>query len=625
MRIVILIVIGLFLAGCGGGSSTGSSASTISGVAATGAAVSGTIFLKDSAGHELSMATTNGTFSFNVSALSPPFMLKASWGGTTMYSFSTAAGTANITPLTQMIVAAAANGSNLDAIYAAPSMSTFAAVASNLPASTASLRANLKPLLERYSADMSPITGAFAANGTGMDSLLDHVAVAYNTGTVSVTDKTSGATLFTAPLSPDLNHGVSSMSWTSQQASIARDPDVQVSVAGDGLAVWWQYNSDNSASTIQAQWLSDGSAPVRISTPTGFAYSPHVAFDANGNAIAVWAQTTNQLNNIWINRYVAGSGWGTPVQITNVTSATNVSGEPGIGVDGAGNAIITWNQMNLAIASHFDVFTSRYSVATNTWSAPAMFSNGTNCAYGYKVVVNPSGSAALIWLQFQNSAGTGGNGEANDVWVATGTTTGGWSDSAKLNSSSNLIYGQLTIAIDAAGDIMAAWVQSNNAGLFDIWVNLLTAGGGWEGARTISSGTIGECYGPSIALDGAGNAIAVWEQQSTSANADYIAASRYTAGTGWSAPAQISQLLDSTREQRVAVDAAGNATVVWYQVEQTGVTVRSSRHLTASGWGTPQLIATMDANYDGYTTSPQPRVGVNANGQSFIIWGTESY
>ena len=70
--------------------------------------------------------------------------------------------------------------------------------------------------------------------------------------------------------------------------------------------------------------------------------------------------------------------------------------------------------------------------------------------------------------------------------------------------------------------------------------------------------------------------------------------------------------------------AAGNATVVWYQVEQAGVTVQTNRYLSVSGWGTPQLISTMDASYDGYTTFPQPRVGVNAGGQSFIIWGTAS-
>jgi hypothetical protein len=621
MRKAILVLVGLLLFGCGGGQSA---PVTVSGVAATGSAVSGTVSLKDSYGHELSMVTADGTFSFDVSALTPPFMLKASWGGKTMYSFAATAGTANITPLTQMIVAAAANGGNLDAIYATPDKTTFAAVASNLPVATASLRANLQPLLASYSADMDPITGAFAANGNGMDSLLDHVMVTCVSGTVSVTDKTSGATLFTAPATPNLDHGVSAMTWTSQQANVAQDPDVQVSATGNGLAVWWQNNSDNSSSTIQAQWLN-GSTPTQISTATGFATSPRVAFDASGNAIAVWAQSDNQLNNVWVNRYTVGSGWGTPLKITNVSStATSVSGGPTIGVDGAGNAIITWYQENGAINSdHFDVYTSRYSVTTNRWSAPAMLSNGTNSAYLCKVVVNPAGAAALIWVQDQDD-GSVGNGEPSDVWVITGNTTGGWGGAVKVNIRSNSIYGQATVAIDATGDVLAAWVQSNSSGLFDIWVNHLTAGGNWGGATTISAGNIGECYGPDIAFDGDGNAFAVWEQQSDADSRQYIAASQYTIGAGWSAPVQVNENLGNAFDQHVAVDASGNATVVWYQLEQSAVTVRSSRYLQASGWGASQLLATMDSTYDGYTLLPVPRVGVNAGGQSFVVWGTGS-
>ena len=625
MRKAILLVVGLFLFGCGGGHSSspvaGGSSTTVSGVAATGSAVSGTVYLKDSSGRELSMAATDGTFAFDVSGLEPPFMLKAVWGQNTMYSFAAAAGTANITPLTQMVVTAAAVGGNLNALYAAPDKAAFNAVANNIAAATASLRARLKPLLTAYSADMDPISGHFAANGTGMDGLLDHVTVSYVSGTVSVTDKASGTTLFTAP-SSNLDHGVSAMAWTSQQAGVALDPDVAVDSAGNGLVVWSQYNSDCSARTIQAMWLADGSAPVRISTSSGLAANPHIAFDAAGNAVAVWAQSDNNLNNIWVNRYVAGVGWGVPQKITNVSStATGASGPPSIGVDGAGNAIIAWYQENGAINSnHFDVYISRYSVATNTWSAPAMVSNGTNSAYGCKVVANPAGTVALVWVQAQDD-GSVSNGPA-DIWVATGTTTGALGNLAKLNNKSYLIYdGQATVAIDASGDVLAAWVQNNSSGLFDIWVDHLAAGGGWETPTTISSGTTGECYGPDIAFDGAGNAFAVWAQQSNANGSQYVAASRYTAGAGWSAPVEVNENI-GTSFQHVAVDASGNATVVWFQLEQSAVTVRSTRYLQGSGWCASQLIATMDSSYDGYTKLPVPMVGVNTNGQSFIVWGT---
>jgi hypothetical protein len=67
-------------------------------------------------------------------------------------------------------------------------------------------------------------------------------------------------------------------------------------------------------------------ADVMWSTPAlidmedvGSAYNPQIAFDASGNAIAVWVQrgrtphsiSTNMASSVWANRYVAGTGWGT--------------------------------------------------------------------------------------------------------------------------------------------------------------------------------------------------------------------------------------------------------------------------------------------------------------------------
>jgi len=39
--------------------------------------------------------------------------------------------------------------------------------------------------------------------------------------------------------------------------------------------------------------------------------------DSTGNAIAVWGQSDGTRNNVWANRYVAGSGWGTAVLLEN--------------------------------------------------------------------------------------------------------------------------------------------------------------------------------------------------------------------------------------------------------------------------------------------------------------------
>ena len=107
--LALVTTISLSLAGCGGGGGTSStpsatpSASTVSGVAATGAPMSGTAYLKDSTGNQMSTPINpqTGMFTFDVSGKTPPFMLTAG----SLYSMADGPGTANINPLSNLMVA----------------------------------------------------------------------------------------------------------------------------------------------------------------------------------------------------------------------------------------------------------------------------------------------------------------------------------------------------------------------------------------------------------------------------------------------------------------------------------------------------------------------------------------
>lgn len=117
---VIFLAIILVACGKGNGGVAGGSSNTLSGVAASGAPISGTVYLRDSKGTELSESTNDGTYSFALDGLTSPFMLKAVWNVNNqpqnLYSVASKSGTANITPLTQVIVMAAAKSTTLDSI-----------------------------------------------------------------------------------------------------------------------------------------------------------------------------------------------------------------------------------------------------------------------------------------------------------------------------------------------------------------------------------------------------------------------------------------------------------------------------------------------------------------------------
>lgn len=611
-------------AGTGSGSSDPSSSATLSGVAATGSAIVGRIYLKDAASHEQFVDTTNGSYTFSLTGVTSPYMLKAEWvaNGTTktLYSFASSSGTANITPLTNMAVIAAAAGVTLDSIYAAPSTNAYGSIATALPAAITDLQKALAPLLAKYSSStLNPITGVFAPDHTGMDALLDSVRIAYQSGDVTVTDTASGAIVLDAP-SGDISHGLTVADWSANDAMIANDPDVAVDVSGKDLVVW----SEQVASkyVIRARFMTGTSASAVTISTSGDSSLPRVAYDGSGNATAVWAQYENNRNDIWTSHFVAANNtWSGPSRISTA-NAVDSAYVPDIAVDGTGNAIVTWHQGD-GRTNHFDAWSARYVASSNAWGAPALISDGINSAYDCRVAVNVAGQGIIAWEQGQGDGTTVSNGP-KDIWGRSVGSAGTLGTSIRLNAVAgnvNGVYGQVAVAVDSNGNGAALWVQSGTGQPFVIQAAMYSASSGWQASAVITNNVLESSYGPHLAFDSAGNAIAVWQQQD--GFTAFGGTNRYVAGVGWGVSGTFaSSALGDVYDPRVAMDGAGNATVVWYQTEQAGTNVRINRYLVGSGWGAPVILSTTST--DGMSTYPVPRVAANVAGQAIAVWGIDS-
>ncbi len=199
MAAAAIITLGI-IAGCGSGG--GTSASTISGVAATGAPMSGTAYLKDSAGNPEMSTLINpqtGTFAFNVSGKTPPFMIRAG----SLYSMSGGSGTANINPLSNLMVANMAGFSNMstmNSFYKNPDGTTMRTMFSNMSTSRLQMRQTMGPLLNAYGvANVDPISSPYAI-GQGLDRMFDNVNMSIDQyGNVTMMN-TSGGTIYTGPM-----------------------------------------------------------------------------------------------------------------------------------------------------------------------------------------------------------------------------------------------------------------------------------------------------------------------------------------------------------------------------------------------------------------------------------------
>lgn len=200
----------LMLSGCGGGGTQDAAPnSTLVGVAAAGSPIAnGTVTLTDSAGKTLTAVTDNaGNYSFNVAGLIPPFVLQVvpnDPGSMPLYSIAYAQGTANTTPMTNLALYESIGRADLSTAYSSNSLSK---VTQDLFSQGQNIvLANFDSYFQQQgvnTADVNLVTSPMAANGQGMDAVLDKITPEPTGGTVYVTSS-SGECI---PYAPSV-HGV---------------------------------------------------------------------------------------------------------------------------------------------------------------------------------------------------------------------------------------------------------------------------------------------------------------------------------------------------------------------------------------------------------------------------------
>ena len=179
------------------------------------------------------------------------------------------------------------------------------------------------------------------------------------------------------------------------------------------------------------------------------------------------------------------------------------------------------------------------------------------------------------------------------------------------NNGGNAFHPQ--IAIDSAGNAIAVWHQMDSTlGYYKIWSSRYTAATGW-GMPTMIGNNAGNAEYPQVAFDPWGNAVAVWDQFDGTLGYYKIWSNRYNAATGiWGTTATIGNNTGTALFPQIAFDSSGNAVAVWTE-NQGPWKIWSNRYTAATGWGTPTMIGD---NGGG----PAPQVAVAASGNAMAVW-----
>lgn len=182
----------LALAGCSDSSSS-HNPSTVTGIASSGAAISGTVTLKDANGEELGPENigADGSFTFIVDGLTPPFVIKAEAGEERWFSYAAGPGKANVNPLTMLALAMAMESGDPEDAYEDPSEVTDDAIASAL----GEVQALFANIFEGFGVDedFDPFSGDCTVNHDGIDALFDALDFTVAEGNLTITKKATSS------------------------------------------------------------------------------------------------------------------------------------------------------------------------------------------------------------------------------------------------------------------------------------------------------------------------------------------------------------------------------------------------------------------------------------------------
>jgi hypothetical protein len=245
-----------------------------------------------------------------------------------------------------------------------------------------------------------------------------------------------------------------------------------------------------------------------------------------------------------------------------------------------------------------------------TWRTASSIETGTADAGVVQAVLNAGGNGVAVWVE--------DNGSADYRVAARRYVDGHWSSVEYLQNDTRDSE-SAQVAMDAAGNITAVWLQFYEDGAYNVWGNRYSSKTGpWGTAQLLQSGTTG-ARAPSVMMDKGGNAIAVWSQDGGESNYS-IWTNRYDAAAGrWGTPEKIQAGAGNGQDPHLGMDGAGNALAVWREEEDPGsYTVRASRYNVATGrWDASQAIQSAAGN------ALFPQLGVDSAGNAIAVWHQE--
>lgn len=340
--------------------------------------------------------------------------------------------------------------------------------------------------------------------------------------------------------------------------------------------------------------------------------TPAVAIAPNGRAVLVWQEYANP-EEIRASHYTPSGGWTAAVKISPQTAGPGSQGSayaPHVAMDGDGNAIAAWQQLDSE--ANRVVLAARFS-SSGQWEEAQAIDDGTaDYDSSPDVAMDPTGNAVTVW--------SGNDGQGGRIFASSYVSRDGWTDARRINSPTNVGTAYRPDAdIDAGGNAVAVWAQAGPEGdvwIVRVWSNRFKQDGGWGTAESFETTVSSYPEDPQVSMNAGGTAIAIWQRVETGPERYTIRSARYDPANGWEPQTQV----DTDRgdqdygyDPQVAVDPLGGALAVW----QASARIWSSVYTPEEGWGSSVRLDSDDTAQDA---AEAPLIGVDAEGKGTAVW-----
>jgi PKD domain len=354
------------------------------------------------------------------------------------------------------------------------------------------------------------------------------------------------------------------------------------------------------AQPTTSPWLS----PASLSAVGEEALAPRVAFDAQGDAMALWERREGADNSVEAAFRPAGGAWQAP---SSLGSCGESGCEPNVAFDGKGDAVAVWE---LYSGAHFNV-EAAVKPTGGPWQTPVYLSADEYPGADHpQLAVDELGDAIAVW-----DRGLPGGGVVQAAFMPAG---GAWQapvDVAALGDEPQ-------VAFDRQGDAVALWKHSDGSD-YIVQAASKPAGGSWQAPVDVSDpGETAE--GLQVAFDRQGDATAVWRRWANGPFSYHIVQSAFQpAGRAWQAPVNLigaEDELDQPKnagDPRLAVDRQGDAVAAW--TWEFGGNIQAAFRPAGGAWRAPLNISAFGEN------ATNPQVAFDAQGNAMAVWGLQPY